>query len=64
MKPIILEKKENREFLYLQLYETIKEPTSPEDWKFGWNDPGDIGYKEDHGAYLLTLAEPINVLNN
>ncbi len=47
-----------------KLYETIKEPTSPEDWKFGWNDPGDIGYKEDHGAYLLTLAEPINVLNN
>ena len=47
-----------------KLYETIKEPTSPEDWKFGWNDPGDIGYKEDHGAYLLALAEPINVLNN
>ena len=47
-----------------KLYETIKEPTSPEDWKFGWNDPGDIVYKEDHGAYLLTLAEPINVLNN
>lgn len=47
-----------------KLYETIKEPTSPEDWKFGWNDQGDIGYKEDHGAYLLTLAEPINVLNN
>ena len=47
-----------------KLYETIKEPTSPEDWKFGWNDPGDIGYKADHGAYLLTLAEPINVLNN
>ena len=47
-----------------KLYETIKEPTSPEDWKFGWNDPGDICYKEDHGAYLLTLAEPINVLNN
>lgn len=47
-----------------KLYETIKEPTSPEDWKFGWNDPNDIGYKEEHGVYLLTLAEPINVLNN
>ena len=47
-----------------KLYETIKEPTSPEDWKFGCNDPEEIDYKEDHGAYLLTLAEPINVLNN
>ena len=50
--------------LLISANETIKEPTSPEDWKFGWNDPGDIGYKDDHGAYLLTLAEPINVLNN
>lgn len=46
-----------------KLYETIKEPTSPEDWKFGWNDQGDIGYTRDHGSFLLTLAEPINVLN-
>lgn len=47
-----------------KLYETIKEPTSPEDWKFGWNDPSDVGYTRDHGLFLLTLAEPINVLNN
>lgn len=46
-----------------KLYETIKEPTSPEDWKFGWNDQADIGYTRDHGSFLLTLAEPINVLN-
>jgi len=47
-----------------KLYETIKEPTSPEDWKFGWSDENDLGYTKDHGMYLLTLAEPNNVLNN
>ena len=47
-----------------KLYETIKEPTSPEDWKFGWSDENDLGYMKDHGMYLLTLAEPNNVLNN
>lgn len=47
-----------------KLYETIKEPTSPEDWKFGWNDVNDISYKRDGGTFLLVLSEPINVLNN
>lgn len=51
-----------------KLYETIKEPTSPEDWKFGWNDVNDINYKEEYSSgrrnYQLVLAEPINVLSN
>lgn len=47
-----------------KLYEAIKEPTSPEDWKFGWTDANDIGYQRDHGLYLLAFSEPINVLNN
>lgn len=47
-----------------KLYEMIKEPTSPEDWKYGWNNPNDISYKRDHGSFLLDLAEPINVLNS
>lgn len=47
-----------------KLYEAIKEPTSPEDWKYGWNDINDIGYSRDHGLYLLNFSEPINVLNN
>lgn len=47
-----------------KLYETIKEPTSPEDWKYGWTDQNDIAYKRDGGLYTLVLAEPINVLIN
>lgn len=51
-----------------KLYETIKEPTTPDDWKYGWNNPNDINYKEEHSAgrtlFMLTLSEPINVLNN
>jgi len=51
-----------------RLYEMISEPTSPEDWKYGWNDVNDINYVEEYTGgerlYRLSLAEPINVLNN
>ena len=51
-----------------KLYEIIREPTSPEDWKYGWNDINDINYVEEYvdgrRLYKLSLAEPINVLSN
>ena len=51
-----------------KLYEIIREPTSPEDWKYGWNDINNINYVEEYvdgrRLYKLSLAEPINVLSN